>query len=76
MADNRSLNQIESDHNAGHPRMTMYDMKVIETEDYEIILMVCDQCPHIETTYCMHKKNVWNKEETKLTCTLCGIDGT
>lgn len=41
----------------------------------EVELRICDTCHWISAT-CTHGKNSWNKEETHLTCNLCGIDGT
>lgn len=60
----------------GHPSLIMYKMLTIEDDENLFYIMVCTQCPYVESTYCGHKTNKWNKEETKLTCTACGIDGT
>lgn len=36
---------------------------------------VCTTCLLVEAQ-CEHTKSSWNEEGTKLTCNLCGIDGT
>lgn len=76
MPDNRSYNQIERDHFEHDSEFLLLNMKTVSDEDGEVILLVCEKCPYIATTYCMHKKNSWNEEGTQLTCDLCGIDGT
>lgn len=37
---------------------------------------VCNECKLILGFVCDHNKNTWNEDGTKLTCDLCGQDGT
>lgn len=40
-----------------------------------ILIEICNKCSYLSAT-CNHSNNSWNKEETILTCDLCGSDGT
>jgi hypothetical protein len=51
------------------------DVQYVYVPEGGLMLLICTKCRLIET-HCLHLKNSWNKEETQLTCDLCGIDGT
>lgn len=36
----------------------------------------CSECGYVVSCICEHEMNTWNEEGTKLTCNLCGADGT
>lgn len=40
-----------------------------------VLLEICDDCFCV-TAFCEHEKNSWDKDGIKLTCDLCGLDGT
>lgn len=41
----------------------------------EIQIEECDICGY-QDVICLHIKNTWNDQNTKLTCLLCEVDGT
>lgn len=46
------------------------------SEQGSVMLEVCaDGCGQIQA-HCEHEKNTWSPDETRLTCNLCGKDGT
>jgi hypothetical protein len=47
-----------------------------ENENGTVQLEFCTKCAKPVSVICEHRKNTWNKEETKLTCNFCGADGT
>jgi hypothetical protein len=53
--------------------------EVVYVECYLGTLMIehCDQCPLMYVT-CLHRRNEWEgpKEDQRLICQLCGVDGT
>lgn len=41
-----------------------------------LLIEMCTTCGHVTTAACQHETNTWNDAGTKLTCDLCGADGT
>ena len=50
----------------------------LENEKGSIEIYFCGNCGEATRVICEHKKNTWKGEEggRKLTCDLCGSDGT
>lgn len=53
-----------------------YKVEYLSNEKGTIEILFCKVCGYSPTAMCEHTKNSWNEEGTKLTCDLCGADGT
>lgn len=55
---------------------TWFNVVTVSNDNGSVELEICDFCGYIARTTCDHIKNSWNEEGTRLTCDLCGADGT
>lgn len=70
-----SYSSKHDDHVANGPGHISYDVSYLSSGLGRLMIKECDQCGYL-IPLCQHEKNTWNEAGTRLTCDLCGEDGT
>lgn len=74
MADNEPTRRAHEKH-VKENRHLVQILQYVSNDEGEVMLLICDDC-HFMDAVCVHRNCSWNAEGTKLTCNLCGLDGT